>query len=547
MVKRRPTQNSELRATSVNMSVHRYADIAGLQAAGAQHWGVRHIQPFFPSIEKLFKTDETAVPIEHGVHFETEMAGIVSADSVRTADGRVLPVHRKVAMILSPVKLMRGNYGSVLGLPATLEQATALHQKMQNPNNAAFVGSIISAAVSESGCQHFPRVYGVFSGIAAEHRVDISDEYEDLHERQWFSANIGKTFAVDVSESVQASPEFGFTRKARTHLALGGDALLDGVVEMETEPVECAPAEMVSVFNEGAGASDDGESDSSSVSTSYVFGVRSCDCSMDGSETDDTSDASPEPFAWATFRDVPVQITVMEPCDGTIYALMMAHPETEKHHAWIAQVVFALAFAQRNFAFVHNDLHGNNVMYVKTDREFLYYSVGGDYFRVPTHGYLIKLIDFERSNASIKVAGMKAHKTFMSDHYAVDEEAGGQYNCEPYYVAKYDTVKPNPSFDLARLATSLFWDLFPEGAMGDSYKDNALFHMFLRWMGTGDGHSVLFGKEDEAHDRFHGFHLHKAIAKFCKDAVPRKEIAHLKGAFGVPSVPLGERVCSIDA
>jgi len=75
-------------------------------------------------------------------------------------------------------------------------------------------------------------------------------------------------------------------------------------------------------------------------------------------------------------------------------------------------------------------------------------------YRVPTYGYLIKIIDFERGIGMVKLTGMKEPKLFMSDHFSIDEEAGGQYNFEQWYVSKYPVIKPNPSFDLVRLATS---------------------------------------------------------------------------------------------
>jgi len=56
----------------------------------------------------------------------------------------------------------------------------------------------------------------------------------------------------------------------------------------------------------------------------------------------------------------------------------------------------------------------------------------------------------------------------------------------------------------------------------------------------------MFGKKDMRHDRYHGFHLYKAIARFSKDAVPRNEIDDLK-MFKVDSVPAGSSVCCIDA
>jgi hypothetical protein len=142
---------------------------------------------------------------------------------------------------------------------------------------------------------------------------------------------------------------------------------------------------------------------------------------------------------------------------------------------------------------------------------------------------------------------MKDPKFFMSDHFSFSDEAGGQYNYPPFYNSKYPEVKPNPSFDLVRLATSLFWDFFPEGPLHEAYTQNPIFLKFKKWLMIEDGTSVLFGKEDPRHDRYHGFGLYKAIARYSKDvAVPRKEIASFKPEFEVSMIPLGETALVID-
>lgn len=540
---------SELRTNPIPMSVHKYGNLSFLQTGAKQYWGISHIQPFFPSLEKLFKTDNLEGSAEYGIRFKDEVSGVTSDSSIRTSSGDVVQVHKKVSMILAPFKCMRGTYGHHLGLPKLLEQALITQQKLQNPNNSSYVGSIISAALSESGCVHFPKVYGIFNGIAEHHKIDISDDYEELSQRAWFSGNIGKTFDLKLSNTVSNATHFTHTRKARAEVQLGDDMVLDGIEELEVPTIESVEQHELKRIFEDENTPDD-ESDSTSVSTSYVFDVKSCDCE-DESDDDVTmggeEEGDDQPFAWAEFTNVPVQVTVMEKCDGTIYDLMMKNSEPEKHLAWVTQLMFALAYAQRNFGFVHNDLHANNVMYVSTQKEYLYYNLSGTTYQVPTFGYIIKVIDFERSIASFKIAGMKEPKFFMSDHYDPNEEAGGQYNCEPYFMSKYPSVKPNPSFDLARFATSMFWDLFPEGPSYEGYTTNPLFEMMIRWMKTDATHSVLFGKKDATHDRFHGFHLYKAIARFCKDAIPSKELGLLKSLYGMSNIPNGESICVIDA
>ena len=438
---------------------------------------------------------------------------------------------------------MQGDYGSSLGLPTTEEQSSEIQRKIQDSNNAAYVGSILSVVLAQSGCPHFPKVYGVFTGVADKHTIDISDDYADLSERSWFSSNIGKTFDIRLTEGIHDSGDFNHTRGARAGLLLGEEVVLDGIQELEAPVVPPTEAADMNQMMRDSEESDDDESDSSSVSTSYIFGIKSCECDSDDNEEDDDDDDC-DPFAWASFTNVPVQITVMETCAGTFHELCSANPNPEKHLAWLTQIIFTLAFAQRNYGFTHNDLHSNNVMYVPTGQEHMFYSCGGSFFKVPTYGYLIKLIDFERGIGSVRVVGMKDPKLFMSDHFSVEEEAGGQYNFEPWYLSKYQEIKPNPSFDLVRLATSMFWDLFPEGPGHADYESNKVYSLFMKWLTLDDDQSILFGKDDPQHDRYHGFYLYKAIARYCKNAVPRTELMSLKSVYSADSVPTGE-VCYV--
>jgi len=521
-------QTSELRTNPLALSVGRSQYKSDL-------WTVTNPQPFFPPIECLFKTNSLERVQEYGIKLNDAMV-VMKEEIAVLASGRTIEVHPKITMLLSPFKCMKGEFGT-FGLPMLSEHARETQSKLQSHNTAAYVGSILSIALSQSGCQHFPEVVGVFTGNAVTHAIDISDDYEELSERPWFSQNIGKTFELRLDEHTGTPIEY--TRSARLSLQLGEDAELGDVEELTTIHADAEAAEMTPVFREEE-LDDDTES-TSDVSTSYIFQIESLSSSFEGSVCSD--DSEDEPFAWATFKNVPVQITVMEKLEGSFYELLNGS-ESEKHFAWLAQIIFALAYAQRNFAFTHNDLHGNNVMYKRTDKEFLYYFHAGVTYKVPTYGYLIKIIDFDRGIGSIKLPGMKEAKLFMSDQFAASEEAGGQYNCQPFFTDKHKTIKPNPSFDLVRLATSLFWDLFPQGPEFDDYKEQPVFKLFIKWMKLEDDSSVLFFKKNPKHDRYVGFSLYKAIARYSKDAIPRKEISELK-CFIADPVP-GESCLVID-
>ena len=547
MKKKKQSSSSDLRTNPLMLLLHKYSNLGTLQAGSQTYWNIHHIQPFFPPIECLFKSEKLENPNQYGVKFDEEIQSILDKNRIRISNGEIKDIHIKSTMLLSPFKWMQGDYGTTLGLPTSTEQSSSINSKLQNSNNAAYVGSLIASLLSQSGCQHFPTVYGVFSGVSNHHMIDISDDYEELSERHWFSQNIGKTFDLKlIDRATDEHMDFSHTRTARVLLQLGEDTELGNVEELQTEHVESEMADLKMISSEMDETSSEISAESS-VSTSYIFNIQSCDCDEEDREIIEEEPESGESFAWATFTNVPVQLTVMEKCNGTLYELMSAEPDSDKHLAWLTQVMFALAYAQRNFGFVHNDLHSNNVMYIPTEKEFFYYNLGGSLYRVPTYGYLIKVIDFERGVTSIRLTGMKDPKFFMSDHFSSNDEAGGQYNYPPFYNSKFAEVKPNPSFDLVRLATSLFWDFFPEGPTHEEYTKNPIFILFKKWLTLEDGTSILFGKEDPQHDRYHGFTLYKAIARYCKDtAVPRKELVNLKMFYEVQSVPLTETALNID-
>jgi hypothetical protein len=499
----------DLRTTAVHMKLGKYPKL------DTSVWDIKNPQPFFPSLEKLFKTESISNLPEYGVRLQESIDTIIDRDHIRTNKNRVVPIHRKTTTILSHFKWMRGDYG-VLGLPKPIETAEDMQESIQSPHSAGYVGALASICLSESGCQHFPRVYGVYIGIASRHEINISDDYEILSERRWFADNIGKSFELRLR-----------TPEDKPAVQLGEQITLDDIQDIEADHVS----------EPDSGSHTDVEEEEEESDDEDEFEIRSCSCASDDSDDEEDDDEEEEPFAWAIFKDIPVITTVMEKCEGTFYELLHNNPEQEKHAAWTAQLVFGLAYAQRNFGLTHNDLHANNVMYVKTDQEFLHYKHNGLTYRVPTYGYLIKIIDFDRACFSVRLVGMKDPKQFVSSQFKINEEAAGQYNTDPFFEHKYPHIHPNPSFDLCRFATSLFWDMFPEGPTHDY--THPLFGVFKQWMTQSDGTSVMFRKEGDNHDRYHGFHLYKAIARYCKEsAVPRREISKLT-VYQITQCPLG--------
>lgn len=510
----------DLRTQSVDVRLHRPAKIT------AASWNLSHVQPFIPSFEQLFKTENLTSMSDYGVKLPEEVESVIDSTHIKTSKGQTVEIHRKTTMILSPFKTMKGEY-STPGLPKPAETARAHSEQMQSPYTAAYVGALASSMLSMSECAHFPRVFGVYAAMSTRHEIDISDDYEDLCDRKWFADNIGKTFELRMRSA--SGDGFTHTRGRRMAVQVGEEVELDAddiTVEHVDEPAITGTVEEYELPNASEDEDDDEEDDED------VFDIESCGC--DDEEEEDEEEEDEEPFAWATFTDVPVVTTVMEKCTGTFYELIKTSDNPAHHTAWVAQIVFALAYAQRTYGLIHNDLHGNNVMYVPTTEACLYYKHHGAVYRVPTYGILIKLIDFDRAAFSVRLTGMKEPRFFLSSQFKNDEEAAGQYNMEPFFTNTHARIPLNPSFDLARFASSMFWDMFPEGPFQES--THPLFELFKHWTTLPDGSSVIFRKKGDNHDRYHGFDLYKAITRYLKEsAVPRRELAKFSQYIVTPA------------
>ena len=132
----------DLRTNATLMRLHKYPKLDG------SPWELKQLQPFFPSLETLFKTNALSNLCDYGVRLIDEIQKIVDETHIQVK-GNPVEVHRKTTMILSPFKWMRGDYGS-FGMPKPKEVADAMHEKHKSPHTAGYVGALSSIALSES-------------------------------------------------------------------------------------------------------------------------------------------------------------------------------------------------------------------------------------------------------------------------------------------------------------------------------------------------------------------------------------------------------------
>jgi hypothetical protein len=219
----------------------------------------------------------------------------------------------------------------------------------------------------------------------------------------------------------------------------------------------------------------------------------------------------------ATINEFPVHIISLEKCDKTLDSLLTSveigtcDMSDDVLGATITQILMILITYQKTFGLTHNDLHTNNIMYVKTEKKHLYYKVDDKHYKVPTYGRIFKIIDFGR--AIYKYKGTLV----CSDSFSVDGDATTQYNCEPYCNKNKPIVEPNFSFDLCRLGCSMF-DFYVDDISNIDKITSPIKKIILEWCTDDKVRNVLYKNNGE--ERYPDFKLYKMIARTVHKHIP---------------------------
>jgi len=235
-------------------------------------------------------------------------------------------------------------------------------------------------------------------------------------------------------------------------------------------------------------------------------------------EEDDYETVSTEPDdIYAYIRNFPTQMICLERCDGVLDDLFETEEfDEDQIAACLFQIIMTLIIYGKAFQFTHNDLHTNNIVYIETPEKFVYYRFQSKYYKVPTYGRIFKIIDFGR--AIYRFRG----KVFCSDSFAKCGDAYSQYNCEPYMNNDKPRIEPNPSFDLCRLACSMYDIVFDEDIDPNVDKLDPLQETILRWCSDDNGKNVLYKRSGE--ERYPGFKLYKMIARNVHKHTPEAQL-----------------------
>jgi len=340
--------------------------------------------------------------------------------------------------------------------------------------------------------------------------TETADEEEKGEEKESRTSNEHTHKSITTIKSSSTSGS-GSTCSSRTSHTNSNDEVYSGSEEEEGEEEEGE--------GERCGACDAEDYDPNIVD---IEGEEQNDKDEETEYTDDDegedSSSCEEESVYVTIPKFPVQVICMEYCENTMDSLLMENELS--HDEWFSaliQIIMMLITYQKAFSFTHNDLHTNNVMYNTTEKKYLYYCYKKKYYKVPTFGRIFKIIDFGRG--AYKFNG----QLFFSDSFHPNGDASTQYNTEPYFNEKKPRLETNYSFDLCRLACSIF-DFLVEDV--DEVKDinscSPIIKLIVDWCTDDNGINVLY--KNTGVERYPGFKLYKMIARCVHKHTPQAQL-----------------------
>ena len=418
--------------------------------------------------------------------------------------------------------------------------------RLLEPNNVAYIDSFFcylsSMTLHHHKIPHCLDFFGSFLCIKENFKINIADDIDYLYDSTFYHKNKNKLFDVDdIDEDLFCSDNTRNYRKKITFLEesktdIKTDKLLDyeGVFKELTEnnidihnnlssenlifesPIE--NKEMQEDTNSHCSSRSSHTSNEEEDDIEDIFDIKDIE-GIEGSIEDSISESMNSDIELnATFKTFPVQIICLEKLDFTLDHLMDSEDDlsTDEWRSCLFQVIMNLVIYQKMFDFTHNDLHTNNVMYKKTDKQFIWYKLNGAHYKVPTFGRLFKIIDFGRAIYKFR------NTTICSDSYSPKGDAASQYNCEPFFNKNKPRLEPNKSFDLCRLACSLF-DFFIDDI--DEPIKCPITNIVNEWCTDDNGRNILYKKNGE--ERYPEFKLYKMIARTVHKHIPEEQVTHI--------------------
>lgn len=504
----------------------------------------------------------------------------------------------KMAPLLDPFKYLVGKYNHtdehLFDLPS-IDKTKKVHPKIEDANNSAYVDGFFSFLTSQvlhtHNFIHGLDYFGSFLAVKNNYKINVIDDIDYLIQSDFFNKQQNVLFTVeDYSHLITTLQEPGLkplnisqkSQKSNLSLKSIDDTIFDNIFENSNtnsanntftlDDVKSLNIDLIDITSsinitdqKKSASLKSGSTCSSRTSHTNENDlidddlIEDLDClnSNSGSENgsiksksgsngsnsgSNGSDIEEEKLI-LTIQKFPVQVICMEHCENTLDDLIINTDLSDDE--WLSalmQIIMTLIAYQKLFSFTHNDLHTNNIMYIPTNKKFIYYFYKKKHYKVPTFGKIFKIIDFGRAIYKFE------NKLFCSDSFQTGGDAVTQYNTEPFFNDKKPRLEPNFSFDLCRLACSIFDYMIDDM---DSIKNinccDPIVKLIVEWCTDDNGINVLY--KNNGAERYPEFKLYKMIARCVHNHTPNAQLDRPEFSKYVilkNGVSKGETIINID-
>jgi len=557
---------------------------------------------------KDVKKKDKDVPFEHEHIYTCKLKNLADEEDFAMTQ----KVFIKMAPLLDPFKYLVGKYNHtdehLFDLPS-IDKNKKVHPKIQDTNNSAYIDGFFSFLTSQvlhkHNFIHGLDYYGSFLAVKNNYKINVIDDIDYLIQSDFFNKHKNALFTIeDYSHLIENFQETTLKplnisqRSQKSNLSLKSidDSIFENIFENTNEKandnknantfslddVKSLNIDLIDITSsinitdqkksaslksgsscssrtshtneneleddliedldcsksKSASGSDNGSIKSKSGSET---GSGSDGSGSDGYETDETE--IEEEKLILTIQKFPVQVICMEHCENTLDELIINNDLSDDE--WISalmQIIMILITYQKLFSFTHNDLHTNNIMYIPTNKKFLYYYYKKKHYKVPTFGKIFKIIDFGRAIYKFD------NKVFCSDSFQTGGDAVTQYNTEPFFNDKKPRLEPNFSFDLCRLACSIFDYIIDDM---DSIKNintcDPIVKLIVEWCTDDNGINVLY--KNNGAERYPEFKLYKMIARCVHKHTPNAQLDRpefSKFVIQKNGISKGEQIMNVD-
>ena len=508
---------------------------------------VEKIQNYIPVYKKFFDLNENNYD-NINLNNYYSLKNITTKKTDNIYDGIIIneksieykkEVFFKFSPIIDPIKFITNSYdlshSDLLNLPQyNIEDS--ISENMYSYNNSAYVDSffyyLTSQLLHNYNFMHGTDFYGSFLGIKNDFYFNIADDIENLHESEIFHKNKNNLFEITNEYYLNVSNYD--SRNYKFPLKIGNDIddknilnlsdissisdidnlFINNDLSKNIFTPNVLYENNITVLNKSNKTDESGSSCSSRSSNTNNSEVDSdsgpddesgSQCDSDADESSVSNSTLSEDEIFIKLFKFPIQLIALEKCKNTLDSLFNDDQISEEElGAFVSQIILILITYQKLFSFTHNDLHSNNIMYVETEKQFLYYKYNSKYYKIPTFGKIFKIIDFGR--AIYKYKG----NILCSDSYDFKGDAATLYNFEPYFNNNKPRLEPNLSFDLCRLGCSLY-DYFVDDLDDIKNITSPIIKIIIDWCYDDKKRNILY--KNNGSERYPDFKLYKMIAR----------------------------------